>query len=152
MVYWFKNAFSKHASHPIWKSAPREDQVHTEYFTVGGKEGTLPSVLQVSKNSFLQGMMICLSPGPTCVLSRALSSCPPYFTGLKDPIRVQSLHMAPKVMAGPQPASIITSQAANKTSRTQADISFTKLSGASWPHLLETKCQETLAGPPSPQD
>lgn len=71
------NAVSKHASHPVWKSAPREGEVPAGYFT-GGREGER-SVLQVGENS-----SIYLSPrdqlrllDPPRVLSPAPPSCPP---------------------------------------------------------------------------
>ena len=79
--------------------------------------------------------------------------CPPSSTGLKDAIGVQNLHMGPQRNSWDSASQLHHPPGSIQDPKTQTDISFTKNSpepaGLTY---SRTKCQETLAGLPSPPD
>lgn len=76
---------------------------------------------------------------PPQVPSPAPSACPPSFPGSKDPVGVQSLHVGPQRTRWDSASRHHHLPGSKQDPKTQADISFTKFSGASWPHLLQNQ-------------
>lgn len=88
-----------------------------------------------------------LAVRPTPCSTPALPSCPPSFTGLKDPIRGQSPHMGPQRNSWDSASQHRHLPGSKQDPKTQADISLTKLSRASWPYLLQNPMPGKSGGP-----